>query len=236
MHNSVDNRPRSFVLSHTELRVITHHLSCYHPPKVSRRPVFLYVNQQLTEFPESRNSIFNLSNTPGRGKRAASWGLRPRRLLRPYGPPPAPTALPPGIPLGGQALPNWAPKGGRTKPPGRPATNGATSRSKWLMAPLREAMTWPRKARPPYRALRPGQIAPALSAMRPGRPLSRAAVAAAMEHRKQNATDAEHHNQEGGIALQQALTAPRREHVARPGDLRQGMQPTDDLKNSISQQ
>jgi hypothetical protein len=48
---------------------------------------------------------------------AASWGLRPRRLLRAYGAPPGPSALPPGIPQGFALI--VAPKGLFVPPPAK---------------------------------------------------------------------------------------------------------------------
>ena len=54
---------------------------------------------------------------------AASWGLRPRRLLRRFAPPPAPSALPPGIPqgyaLGLRPHPSTGPQRGLSRSPNR---------------------------------------------------------------------------------------------------------------------
>jgi hypothetical protein len=54
---------------------------------------------------------------------SASWGLRPRRLLRRFAPPPAPSALPPGIPqgfaLGLRPHPSMGPQRGLSRSPNR---------------------------------------------------------------------------------------------------------------------
>lgn len=78
---------------------------------------------------------------------AASWGLRPRRLLRPFGPSPAPSALPPGIPQGFRfaaplalrAHPPIVPPGGGRMAPRWCSTTLARNKPHWCTTAARSS-------------------------------------------------------------------------------------------------
>lgn len=78
---------------------------------------------------------------------AASWGLHPRRLLRPFGPSPAPSALPPGIPQGFRfaaplalrAHPPIVPPGGGRMAPRWCSTTLARNKPHWCTTAARSS-------------------------------------------------------------------------------------------------
>lgn len=177
------DRTRCNVLSPTKIRVITHRSTCFHTPQRLFCRRFFLLNQWLANFRNPRNSIFNSFNKlQGCGQVARALrrtnapplgGFAPAGSSGPLcGPPPAPKGAPARHPPRAKLAQQAIEQALRPAPPTKAQADRGLRGSQGKpcdLATLRVTT---------LRALRPGQIAPGLSATRTGRPLSRAAVAA----------------------------------------------------------